>query len=62
MSVIVTVNSWLATTKFQPSDARKAFPNFDEPRFKSEFTITLRHWRNFTALANMIPMVGNHKL
>ena len=52
--------SWLATTKFQPSDARKAYPNFDEPRFKSTFTITLKHWENFTALGNMPPEVTNN--
>jgi glutamyl aminopeptidase len=45
---------WLATTKFQPSDARKAFPCFDEPRFKTPFTITLKHWQNFTAITNTI--------
>lgn len=44
--------SWLATSKFQPSDARKAFPNFDEPRFKSTFKLTQKHWNNFTALSN----------
>jgi glutamyl aminopeptidase len=52
---VTGVTSWLATTKFQPSDARKAFPNFDEPRFKSEFKITLKHWQNFTALTNLPP-------
>lgn len=52
---VTGVTSWLATTKFQPSDARKAFPNFDEPRFKAEFKITLKHWQNFTALTNLPP-------
>ena len=45
--------SWMSTTKFQPTDARKAFPNFDEPQYKANFTVTQRHWRNFTALSNM---------
>ncbi|ELT93925.1 hypothetical protein CAPTEDRAFT_205328 [Capitella teleta] len=44
---------WMSTTKFQPSDARKAYPCFDEPRFKSTFNISQRHWRNYTALSNM---------
>jgi hypothetical protein len=50
---VMSVSSWLATSKFQPSDARKAFPNFDEPRFKSTFKLTQKHWNNFTALSNM---------
>jgi len=37
----------------QLTEARKAFPCFDEPRFKAQFSTTLRHWRNFTARSNM---------
>jgi glutamyl aminopeptidase len=44
---------FIATTKFQPTEARRAFPCFDEPSFKSTFTITLVHRRNHTALSNM---------
>ena len=43
----------MATSKFQPTEARKAFPCLDEPHLKATFTITMRHWRNFTALSNM---------
>lgn len=58
---------WLATSKFQPTDARKAFPNFDEPKYKATFQVTLRHWSNFTALNNMpnlttVPVEGMNEV
>ena len=44
----------IATSKFQPTDARKAFPCFDEPSFKSTFTVTLiRPTEGYLALSNM---------
>ena len=44
----------IATSKFQPTYARKAFPCFDEPSFKSTFTVTLvRPTTNYIALSNM---------
>ncbi len=44
----------IATSKFQPTDARGAFPCFDEPSFKSTFTTTLvRPSEKYIALSNM---------
>ena len=44
----------IATSKFQPTYARRAFPCFDEPSFKSTFTVTLvRPTDGYIALSNM---------
>lgn len=42
----------IATTKFEPSDARRAFPCFDEPEFKAVFEISLVIDKGLSAISN----------
>ncbi|UJR36798.1 hypothetical protein I4U23_029512 [Adineta vaga] len=42
-----------ACTQFEPGYARRAFPCFDEPLFKANFSITIRAPKQLTTLSNM---------
>ncbi|KAH3860698.1 hypothetical protein DPMN_023616 [Dreissena polymorpha] len=50
---IGTEERHLASSKFQPVDARRAFPCMDEPNIKAEYTVTLVHRPGYIALSNM---------
>ena len=43
----------LATSQMEATDARRAFPCFDEPSLKAKFTITLIADKHLTCLSNM---------
>lgn len=44
---------YIATTQMEPTDARRAFPCFDEPALKAKYTITLIADEDHTCLSNM---------
>lgn len=43
----------IAVTDFEPTEARMAFPCFDEPLFKANFSIKIRRESRHIALSNM---------
>ncbi len=45
-------NDWYAWTQMEPLDARRAFPGFDEPGFKTPFTTTITVPQDMKAFAN----------
>ncbi|GAD98240.1 aminopeptidase [Paecilomyces variotii No. 5] len=44
---------YIATTQMEPTDARRAFPCFDEPALKAKYTVTLVADKGKTCLSNM---------
>ena len=51
---------WYIFTQFESTDARRAFPCFDEPGFKTPFTLKLQVPEDQLAFANT-PEVGSKK-
>ncbi|KAF2265569.1 hypothetical protein CC78DRAFT_532246 [Lojkania enalia] len=45
--------TYMATSQMEPTDARRAFPCFDEPALKATFTVTLIADDKMTCLSNM---------
>lgn len=47
------VTNWLATTHFQPIDARQAFPCYDEVRYRTTIQLRIYHHSSYRAISNM---------
>ncbi|EFX67104.1 hypothetical protein DAPPUDRAFT_302210 [Daphnia pulex] len=55
------VEKYIAVSQMEPTDARRAFPCFDEPNMKATFTVTLGRHRDMTALSNM-PLINTTQM
>ncbi|MEM5811434.1 MAG: M1 family metallopeptidase [Candidatus Aenigmatarchaeota archaeon] len=49
----VKENEYIITTQFEPNYARRCFPCFDEPKFKSPFKLSLLINKDLKAVSNM---------
>lgn len=46
---------YIGSTQFETHHARRAFPSFDEPKFKATFQFDITHPSHFDAISNTLP-------
>lgn len=52
---------WFATTQLQMTDARHAFPCYDEPAIRAVISLEIQHDQSYTAVSNM-PIISRSPL
>ena len=48
----------LLASKFEPISAREAYPVFDEPHIKAQYTVKIDHPNNTLAFSNAIRLAS----